>query len=95
MHIIRILITSLPIIFSYSIVLAFSCQTADNKVLFDNETWYGEVSTTTLSVIASKKNAKNMKLIADTPTHLGKMTDLICDKKNASWYYPKLGIKIY
>ncbi|CAF1123022.1 unnamed protein product, partial [Didymodactylos carnosus] len=35
-----------------------------------------------------------MMVLVDTPMNLGSVTDLICDNKNASWYYPAHGIKI-
>lgn len=82
------------IIACYSTALSFSCTEDGKKVLFGNHSWWGEVDPTNLLVSASKKNAKTVMVLADTPMHLGKVTELICDRKNASWYYPDLGIKV-
>ncbi|WP_341763846.1 glycoside hydrolase [Candidatus Tisiphia endosymbiont of Beris chalybata] len=84
----------LLIIFSYSTASSFSCGSIDKKVSFATEQWHGEVTPSTLLVKASKIMEKNMIVLADTPMHLGSVTELICDKSNASWYYPEYGIKI-
>jgi hypothetical protein len=90
----RVLVTTLSIIFFYSTALASSFQKTDNKILFENETWFGEISPATLSVRASKKSEKQLRLLADTPMTFGTIGDLVCDQQTASWSYPDHRMKI-
>ncbi|WP_375327229.1 glycoside hydrolase [Candidatus Tisiphia endosymbiont of Nemotelus uliginosus] len=94
MMIIKKLIIILSIIFSYSSALSFTCENGDNKIVFENDKWQGEVNASTLLVKARQITEKNLRIVADTPMYLGHITGLVCDKKNARWHYPKLGITI-
>ncbi len=90
----QFLLTIVIIACSHTTAFSFSCPKNSDKVLFDNATWYGEINCANLVVKGKQKHEKIMRVLADTPMHLGQVKELRCNSTNASWYYPDLNIHV-
>lgn len=89
----KILSIFVLLFYPFVAVATFSIEHDSGKILFNADTWIGEVNLNTLEIRGGKNEAEFLSL-TNTPTQLGKIENISSNKNELSWYYPQHDIKV-